>query len=146
MGLPRFELLSGTVDGVNNVFYTSVAYTAGSVAVYQNGQLILNPVPEWTETNPVTGEITIDPTCTPKTGDILAAFFLDTTDAYTGEVVEEIIGSITGEEALSGAVSAGALSAYVVAYDGASGIITDTDEIVGTVLASGTISGIIEVC
>ena len=83
MSLPVFQLASGVANGGNKTFYTTsngvtiVPYTAGTLAVYLNGQLLYdrsgNP---WAETDPATGRFDFDDA--PLTSDDVAVFFLDT--------------------------------------------------------------------
>lgn len=91
------EALSGTIDGVNTVFTFSSPYSAGTSAIYLNGQLLTsasgNP---WSESDPSTGEITItDSACIPRVGDEISglAFDLDA-DAEAIEITE-IAGSLS---------------------------------------------------
>ena len=82
MGLPRFEVPSGVIDGVNTVFTVSVPYISGTTAVWLNG-VLLEPslVDGWIESNPATGEITLKepPQATGPCPDVLQVFFQDTT-------------------------------------------------------------------
>jgi hypothetical protein len=147
MGIPHFEVLSGAVNGVNLVFTTSVPYTAGTLAVYLNGQLLLNPGGNpWTETNPATGAVTIHSEELPETGDVVAAFYLDTTNAYTGEEVEQIYGSINEIDDLAGIlVTAQNLSANVYEPDTLSGILTD-QEIEAGLYPISDLTGVVTEC
>ncbi len=81
MSVPHFEQLSGVIDGINLVFTASVPYTAGSTAVFLNGQLILNlfaPGLPWAESDSGSGEITfVGSIYTPQPGDVVQMFFLD---------------------------------------------------------------------
>ena len=85
MANPMFEVLSGIVDGSNRAFRYSTAYIPGSTAVYLNGQLILAPVSDWTESNPDAGEITM--TYAPKTRDVVSGFAMDRMPAFTQSIV-----------------------------------------------------------
>jgi hypothetical protein len=81
------EVPSGTIDGINATFFTSVPYQAGSLSVWHNGQEILGC---YTETNPATGEFTILAPNIPKAGawgsDTLAVDFND--PSTEAEIVE----------------------------------------------------------
>ena len=86
-----FESLTGVVDGINSVFLFSAPYTAGTVAIFLNGQLITdgdgsgNP---WTESDPATGEITLEVGSIPNSGawgaDTITGFAMDTTPDIGG--------------------------------------------------------------
>lgn len=80
MPQPRFEILAGMIDGVNQVFTTSVAFTPSSTAVFLNGQLkrphVSGVQDGWTETDPAAGVVTLDEA--PRVGDVVQAFYLDT--------------------------------------------------------------------
>jgi len=91
MPTPRFEVLSGVINGANLVFTASVPYSAGTTALYLNGQLLnpSGPMPAWVETSPATGAITFDPAChIPRVGDVIQMFFLDA--AVDDTIVEEV--------------------------------------------------------
>jgi hypothetical protein len=77
MAQPQFEVLTGTIDGVNTTFTTSVPYTPTTTAVFVSGQLKRPDLDDgWLETDPTTG--TIDFKIAPIVGDVLQAFYLDT--------------------------------------------------------------------
>jgi hypothetical protein len=99
---PRFEVLSGAVNGVNLVFFASTAYKPGTTAVYLNGQL-LNPAapsPSWLETSPSTGEVTFDPVrYIPLTGDVVQMFFLDLVEENLIEEITTLFGVVFDAEA-----------------------------------------------
>jgi len=47
---PRIETPTGTVDGVNRIFYTIVSYRPGTPRVFVNGQLKRNDIEDgWVE-------------------------------------------------------------------------------------------------
>ena len=101
-----FEILTGTVDGVNDTFTFSAAYTPGTAAIYLNGQLLFHPSGNpWTESDPTTGEITVIAGCEPRVGDVLSGFALDTV-APSAEVVidQRISGCIEDAVALQGII------------------------------------------
>lgn len=68
--------ITGAINGTNLVFNVSAAYTAGTLAVFMNGQEVQN---QFSESAPATGEFTFDAGCAPKTGDTLQAHYFDTT-------------------------------------------------------------------
>lgn len=72
MALLRIELLTGTVDGINTVFFTSADYLTGSVRVFRNGLVGLQPLTDgWSEAGGK--KIVMDEP--PKTGDVLQAYY-----------------------------------------------------------------------
>jgi len=98
MGIPRYAVLTGTVDGANRVFYTPTAYTPQSTAVFINGQLKRADLEDgWVETDATTGAITLS--AAPITLDIVQAFYIDTTpdgaSLQLAGILEDTI-SITG--------------------------------------------------
>ena len=78
MSVARFDVLSGTIDGANQVFTTPAPYAAGSTALFLNGQLKLDTNDDgWVETDPATGVLTLKEA--PLAGDVVQAFYLDLT-------------------------------------------------------------------
>lgn len=109
MASPRFEVLSGTIDGVNTVFTVSVPYKPVTSAVFLNGALMrIDLVDGWTESDPSIGEITFNeaPRSGPSGGnidDVLQMFFLDTSPASLDTtIVERICGTIEAADELEG--------------------------------------------
>jgi hypothetical protein len=153
MSIPRYEQLAGVIDGVNLVFTASMAYVAGSTAVFLNGQLILNtfaPGTPWTESNPATGEITFDGAQhTPRVGDVVQMFFLDTTPTLPGVVITEIEGSIEdliviGDGVIIDKIAlAGTISDVTEALDGT---LREVEAFVGTLEAVDHLEGELEEC
>ncbi len=101
MASPRFEVLSGTIDGANTVFTVSIPYKPDSSAVFINGALMRIDLDDgWTESDPAAGEVTLNeaPRVGPSGGgdpDVLQMFFLDTSPASLDTtIVERICGSI----------------------------------------------------
>ena len=117
MPAPLFKALSGTVDGVNAVFSFGEAYTPGTVALYLNGQLLLDSAGNpWSETDPATGEVTItEAACIPGNhatvpDDELAGFALDisVTDPQdlVGQIeVLDVTGVVAPLDDLSGGIT-----------------------------------------
>lgn len=147
MGLPHFEVLSGVVNGVNLVFTTSVPYTPGTLALYLNGQLLLTPSGNpWTETSPSTGVVTVHSEELPETGDVVAAFYLDTVDSYTGEEVEQIYGSISETGDLAGILAdLQNLSANIQEHAILDGLVEDA-ELGASILPLDVMSGVVTEC
>ncbi len=81
MPSPRFEVPTGTVDGVNTVFTVSRPYTVGSTAVFRNGLLQQRNLDDgWFETDPNAGIITMkEPPSAYGWPDVIQVFFLDRT-------------------------------------------------------------------
>lgn len=106
MGNPRFEVLSGVVDGTNTVFTSSAAYASGTSAVFLNGQLKVPTFQDgWAETDPATGTVTLDEA--PRVGDVVQMFYLDTSDTVvivTGP--EPITGTLCDVTSLDGRLDA----------------------------------------
>lgn len=101
MALPHFEVASGPIDGVNQVFTVSVGYAVGSTAVFLNGQLKrVDFADGWVESNPAGGEVTLDQA--PLVGDVVQMFFLDMSPALPGEEVTPLFGIIDEIDELSG--------------------------------------------
>lgn len=147
MAIPRFEALSGVVNGTNTTFSTSVAYTAGTLAIFLNGQLLKNPAGDpWTEISPLLGTVDIAVDCTPRTGDHVAGFFVDTLESFVGSEVTPIYGSIT---------ELGNISARLVQNLTLFGSIEETQRVCGILTSNSnrgvireiiSLSGTIEVC
>jgi hypothetical protein len=81
MSSPRFEVPSGTIDGVNTVFTVSRPYGAGTTAVFINGQLMEKSLEDgWFETDPTSGVITLKeaPRSSGACPDVIQVFYLDT--------------------------------------------------------------------
>ena len=105
MGQPRFEVPSGTIDGVNTIYSVSVPYVAGSTAVWINGILLEQTLLDgWLESNPATGEITLKeaPRGSGTCPDVLQVFFKDTSADLPETVITEICGTIEMERSLCG--------------------------------------------
>lgn len=70
-----YALLSGTVDGVNDIFTVSFgSYVSGTLVVYLNGQLLTQGVAnDYTETTPASGTFTF--VTPPPTGSIITAMY-----------------------------------------------------------------------
>jgi hypothetical protein len=119
MPIPRFEVPSGTIDGVNTVFTTVAPYQAGTTAVFLNGVLLRPDLDDgWTETDPAAGTLTLKeaPRDTPICPDVLQVFYLDTSPQLPETVLErlkgrlslsnDLTGRLSGSEPLSGVVEA----------------------------------------
>ncbi len=104
MSYPHFEVLTGIIDGINKTFYTSVPYKSGSLAVLLNGQLKHKDRPKygWIETSPSIG--CVDLTTPPLLGDVVQAFFLDTSSAQPIEEVCTLRAVLVDVDAISGRI------------------------------------------
>jgi len=101
MPLPRFEVPTGAIDGVNKDFYVSQPYRPGSVAVFLNGQLQTKALDDgWTETDPTTGLVTLNeaPRDIGTCPDVVQIFYLDTSPALPETEIIRICGKITTVE------------------------------------------------
>ena len=148
MPAAQFEPLAGTIDGVNAVFTTSQPYTAGTTAVYLNGQLLLNPSGNpWAETDPNTGTITITaPECIPRPDDIISAFYLDQSpDTVESEVVE-LSGTIDGEDSLTGFLDTTELGGTIDSTSAISGSLSEVIDLFGVIDNDADLVGELEVC
>lgn len=101
MPLPRFEVVTGTINGVNTTFFTSVPYLAGTLAAFLNGQLKRADLDDgWIETNPSIGAF--DYKEPPVTDDVVQAFYLDTSAALPQEEVFGLRGVFRSIESRTG--------------------------------------------
>ena len=105
MGSPRFEVPSGTIDGVNTVFTVSMPYRAGSTAVFLNGALQERSLDDgWFETDPDTGIITLKeaPRSSGACPDVLQVFYLDTAPPLPETQIFRLKGKIKDALSLKG--------------------------------------------
>lgn len=125
MGERPPETPTGTIDGVNRVFHTSVPYIPGSLAVWHNGLLLVPDDDDgWTETDPGTGEFELKEA--PLTFARLRVVFYDASAAYPEEQITELDGSLVVETSLSGSLD------------------SDTDELSGELTDESKLSGCLE--
>lgn len=146
MSIPRFEILAGTVNGINTVFTTSVPYTAGTLAAFLNGQLKrpsgAGVEDGFAETNPATGTVTFDEA--PQTADVVQAFYLDTTPTSLETEVSPLFGYIFAVDDLSGSLEAvDELFASAHDVERLGGTIAD-DDLTGAVSDRENLSGSLE--
>lgn len=114
MAFPRFETVSGVVDGSNTAFITSRPYTAGSLAVLLNGLLLVQPlINGWSETDPSTGGFDLN--IAPELGDHVQAFYIDTAPASVETEVRGLKGSIRSITQVSAAIHPFRITAALVA-------------------------------
>jgi hypothetical protein len=88
--LPRFEVPSGSIDGVNTTFVVSRAYVPGSTALFWNGLLMVGSFEDgWDEVDPVLGVVAtrVPPMATGQS-DVLQVFYLDASFGPGGEAEE----------------------------------------------------------
>lgn len=75
MQLPKIEVPSGVIDGVNTLFITSEPYVPGQLYVFLNGLLQRRDYDDgWIETNPATGAVTLKEA--PQTTDVLQIYYI----------------------------------------------------------------------
>lgn len=145
MAIPYFEVPIGAINGVNTLFTTSVAYKAGSTAVFVNGMLRVGSDDDgWSETDPNAGEVTL--VTAPLTGDKVQIFFLDTTpdvaDSY-----EELSGYLEDTSSLSGSLEiSGAISGTLTTTSAYTGTLTISSDLSGTIYDEDVLSGTVDAC
>ena len=145
MGIPRFEPLTGTVDGANKVFTASSAYSPGSTAVFTNGVLQRADLDDgWSESNPATGEITY--TEAPHTGDIPQICYIDTTPDSPEVNIENITGQLDPEPGLTAALGASALSGSLGSDAALTGTLAADAVLSGQLEPDGEITGQVKDC
>jgi hypothetical protein len=114
MPVPRFEVPSGAVDGVNTVYTVSVPYKLGTTAVFLNGLLQEKSLDDgWTETDPLAGEVTLKeaPQGSGACPDVIQIFFIDTSPEVDSveRVRERLRGRLRAVGTLDGALRQEAL-------------------------------------
>lgn len=147
MPTPRFEILTGVIDGVNLVFTASTAYTTGTTAVFLNGQLLQNAPLAWSESDPSGGEVTLTADNVPRPGDVVQMFYIDTSPPLPGTEVTELDGTIEDLDDLDGVI--GDVSVLYGTSDGiveADGRIMETSSLAGVAEDVQEIDGLLEVC
>jgi len=134
VGIPRYAVGVGAIDGVNLVFTVSTAYVPGSTAVFLNGQLKRADFDDgWTETSPATGTVTL--TEAPLLGDVVQIFFIDgATGVLPGEEVTPLKGTLKAADDLLGRLGA---TAEVT------GQTAEAEALNGRMLPTGTISAMV---
>lgn len=146
MPLPRFEVAFGAIDNVNTTYVLSTPYQPGTLAAFLNGQLKRADFMDgWIETNPASG--TFDLKQAPETGDVVQAFFIDTSPVLPGTEVTRITGTIVERDDISGAISAptSMMGAVASLFDLGGGIKAPT-VVVGLVGAVVELEGRLVVC
>lgn len=138
-GAEKFEVPTGTIDGANQVFTTSVAYTAGSVAVWINGVLrIATDTDGWTETSPTAGTITL--TTAPIVGDDVQVYFLAIPESSAQDHLEIPVGAVDGANQVfttSESYASGSLHVWI---NGVLRLATNTDGWTETSTSAGTVT------
>ena len=149
MGQPRFEVPSGAINGSNVVFTVSLPYVLGSTAVWLNGVLLRRDLDDgWSESSPGIGEITLNeaPLASGSCPDVLQVFYKDSLVDPPDAVIEQIFGTISGEEGLSGVLSQEGdfLACSVASESAVSGFLADaTLTLVGILEAEEGLSGVL---
>lgn len=150
MPIPRFEVPSGVIDGVNTVFNVSVPYQPGTTAVYLNGLLQEPSLDDgWTETDPLTGEITLKeaPKSIGDCPDVLQVFFLDTSPQLPESVIDRLKGKLSATGDLKGRLSLVAPLGGAVEPAGAlEGALLGSIPLKGLVEPQGALKGRLESC
>lgn len=138
MPVPRFEVPSGAVDGVNTVYTVSVPYQGGSTAVFINGLLMERTLDDgWTETDPGAGTVTLKeaPRSIGACPDVIQVFFLDTSPVLPESVVERLRGRLRLVHSLE------ARLVQVVPFRG---VLEPLEPLMGRVAAVSPIRGVVE--
>lgn len=151
MGQYRHEIPTGSIDGVNTVFYVSQPYVVGSTAVFLNGVLMERTLDDgWDETDPSTGEITLKeaPRSSGACPDVIQVFYKDTSEDSPETVITEICGTLEGEVGLTGTLLQSDLLCGVIGAETAlsgtlvddvpsqlQGVLAASDELVGVIVA-----------
>lgn len=147
--LPKLEVASGVIDGVNTVFTVSGAYAPLSVSVFLNGQLKRKDfVDGWSETNPAAGVVTLAEA--PRAGDVVQIYFLDGSGLGPPDVVEvsPLVGKIVFVADLSGKlVAEQEVRGETTSAGELSGTLRDDARISASIEETGQLQGILtEVC
>lgn len=145
MGIPKFEPLTGTINGSNTVFTASSAYTSGSSAVFLNGVLQRQDLNDgWTESNPATGEVTLNEA--PIAGDIPQIFYIDTTPDGPEVNIENITGQLDVEPNPTGTLQDLALTGTLAPDDTLTGALAVDAVLSGQLEPDGAITGQVKDC
>lgn len=137
--------MAGAVDGANTVYTTPTPYTAGTLAVYLNGQLQMHHLGNpWTETDPSTGMATLS--FAPQAGDTVAAFYLDTTPIVAETEIEILDGTIEDVDGIAGElILSDDLAGYVDDVEALTGELS-IDSLEGTIEDVESLEGELIVC
>jgi len=104
--LPKIEVPSGVIDGVNTLFITSEPYVAGQLYVFLNGLLQRRDYDDgWIETNPATGAVTLKEA--PQTTDVLQVYYIPSAPGSTSTTSCTVLRAVldTTSSALVGRLS-----------------------------------------
>ena len=100
-GIPRFEVPTGAVDGVNRVFRTQFPYIAETTAIFINGKMYRREWDDgWVETDPDTGSLLLNEA--PSLGDDVQVFYTDRTLYPKVAEVQLLVGKIQPTQELQG--------------------------------------------
>lgn len=150
MPLPRFEVPSGTIDGVNTIFFVSQPYRPGSTAVFLNGLLTERSLVDgWFETDPAIGQVTLKeaPKSIGDCPDVLQIFYLDTSPALPETEVTSITGTLDAVDELDGLLlDPVLLSGALEPTPGLFGTLLAPLPLVGSLGDTDALTGILEVC
>ena len=140
MAQPRFEVLTGVVDGVNRTFTTSQPYATGTTALYVNGQLrrlhTTGILDGYVETDPTTGVVTLDEA--PLPADVVQLFYLDTAPIVPETEITELDAEIDDFDTLDGViVDIEILAGEFADYPGDSSMTCSTTAVTGIFIVRG---------
>jgi hypothetical protein len=150
--LPKFEVASGVVDGVNQIFSVSSPYSPNSVAVFLNGQLKRADFADgWVELSPSTGLVQLLIAPLPGDGenpdDVVQIFYLD--PSVTGLVEKEVSplsGVIRVSSDLKARISSDDLAGVLLPLGSLEGALEGFSEIGGTMVPVTSLNGRILEC
>ena len=102
MALQRIEEAVGTINGVNDTFFTLTPYLASSVRLFINGQLLRKGC--LTEVSGSSGEIRIETASIPRVGDVVQLAWIDAASAAAecSGLVQVLYAKLEPEESISG--------------------------------------------
>jgi len=150
MSSPRFEVPSGIIDGVNNLFTVSMPYGAGTIAVFINGQLMERSLDDgWFETDPSAGSVTLKepPRSSGVCPDVIQIFYLDTAAPLPETQVFKLKGYIRCAAPLRGTlIDSQRIQGTIKSSYRLSGRVDLRKRLRGTVESSRKIRGQIKVC
>lgn len=132
---PIFEQASGVVDGVNTDFWTSLPYTAGTLAVFLDGQLLKNA--EWVEAGGNVFSLVSPPLLSSE----VQVFYLDTSVEAGVKVIERLRGSVTASSLKGSLQGTAVLRARVQGV--AMGGVLQANTACRGIIASGSLRGVL---
>jgi hypothetical protein len=151
MPLPRFEVPTGTIDGINRVFSVSQSYRPGTTAVFLNGLLLEKSLDDgWVESNPLGGEVELKeaPRWRAIDSDVVQVFYIDTSPFSPQEILDvRLFGFIKEMDEIDGIVrSEGILTGILVEEeDDIRGLVVD-QFMVGQLIETDIVQVVVRCC